>query len=411
MDVGPSKHARSVAAVRPPSGARVLGLSMLAVFATTLFVRAVDPVIPRIADHFAMDPHTVALLATAFSLPYAIMQPVLGGLADAFGKTRLMTWSLLALVISAAVGAFAQSFSVLLMSRVISGIVAGGVFPISVAIAADLVTVEKRQVAVSRMLGAAMIGNVLGSPAAGMAADLIGWRGVFVGMGVLAAIAVVAALVGFRGLTSASASRVSIRSLPTTYGTIFHNPLAKICYGAVLVEAICLFGLMPYVAGLLAERGEARASIAGLVIAGFGVGGIIYASSVSMLLGRLGERRLMLGGGTLMGLGLAVVALPLPWPLQGLDFIVLGLGFYMLHGVIQIYASELAPAARGSAMAMHSASFFFGNAIGPVVYGWTLPSVGLTATVLPAGAILIGVGLVCARKLRRERASNERSPH
>src|SRR5258708_36835103 len=82
------------AARRPPSTARVLGLSMAAVFATTLFVRAVDPVIPRIADDFAMDPHTVALLATAFSLPYAIMQPVLGGLAHAWGKTRLMAWAL-----------------------------------------------------------------------------------------------------------------------------------------------------------------------------------------------------------------------------------------------------------------------------------------------------------------------------
>jgi len=379
----------------------VLGLSMLAVFATTLFVRAVDPVIPRIADHFAMDPRTVALLASAFSLPYAIMQPVLGGLADAWGKTRLMTWSLVALVISAAIGAFAQDFSVLLLSRVMSGIVAGGVFPISVAIAADLVSVEKRQVAVSRMLGAAMIGNVLGSPAAGTAADLIGWRGVFVGMGVLAAIAMVAAMVGFRGVTASAAARVSIRSLPATYAAIFHNPLAKICYGAVLIEAICLFGLFPYVAGLLAERGEPRATIAGLVIAGFGIGGILYASTVSLLLSRLGERGLMLTGGTLMGCGLMLVALPLPWPLQGVDFIFLGLGFYMLHGVIQIYASELAPAARGSAMAMHSASFFLGNALGPVAYGWTLSTVGLTATVLPAGAILIGVGIVCARRLRR----------
>src|ERR1051325_5974002 len=133
-------RSNSAAAVRPPSVSRVLGLSMLAVFATTLFVRAVDPVIPRIADHFAMDPHTVALLATAFSLPYAIMQPVLGGLADAWGKTRLMTWSLLALVISATIGALAQDFSTLLLSRVMSGIVAGGVFPISVAIAAEIAT-------------------------------------------------------------------------------------------------------------------------------------------------------------------------------------------------------------------------------------------------------------------------------
>src|SRR6202165_4930129 len=103
-----------------PSVARVLGLSMLAVFATTLFFRAVDPVIPQIASDFAIDPHTVALLATAFSLPYAIMQPVLGGLADAFGKTQLMTWSLLALVVSAAIGAAAPNISVLFASRVVS---------------------------------------------------------------------------------------------------------------------------------------------------------------------------------------------------------------------------------------------------------------------------------------------------
>jgi MFS transporter, DHA1 family, inner membrane transport protein len=400
MGAGPSRHPDQTA--RAPSVRRVLGLSMLAVFATTLFVRAVDPVIPQIAGDFAIDPHTVALLATAFSLPYAIMQPVLGGLADAFGKTQLMTWSLLLLVASAIVGATAPSFSVLFASRVISGIVAGGVFPIAVAIAADLVTVERRQVAVGRMLGAAMIGNVLGSPAAGMAADMIGWRGVFIGMGVLAAVAVIAAVIGFRGVSSSAASRVDIRSLPAMYGTIFRNPLAKICYGAVMVEAICLFGLFPYVAGLLADGGEPRAAIAGLVIAGFGVGGIIYASSVSILLGRLGERWLMIGGGTMMGLALALVALRLPWWLQGLDFIFLGLGFYMLHGVIQIYASELAPMARGSAMAMHSASFFLGNAFGPVAYGLALPGVGLSAAVVVAGAILIGVGAVCASTLRRD---------
>ena len=37
--------------------------------------------------------------------------------------------------------------------------------------------------------------------------------------------------------------------------------------------------------------------------------------------------------------------------------------------VIQIYASELAPAARGSAMALHSFFFFLGQAVGPIVYG------------------------------------------
>ena len=401
MDAGPprtsDRNARSEPSVR-----RVLGLSMLAVFATTLFFRAVDPVIPQIAGQFAIDGHTAALLATAFSLPYAIMQPVLGGMADAFGKTQLMTWSLVVLVVSAAIGAAAPNITVLFASRVVSGIVAGGVFPIAVAIAADLVAVERRQVAVGRMLGAAMIGNVLGSPAAGAAADLIGWRGVFVGMGALTAVAALASMIGFRGVSSGAAARIDIKSLPATYMAIFRNPLAKFCYVAVMVEAICLFGLFPYVAGLLAAGGETRAAVAGVVIGGFGVGGIIYAASVPVLLGRLGERGLMLGGGTLMGISFAAIALQLPWPVQCLNFTLIGLGFYMLHGVIQIYASELAPAARGSAMAMHSASFFLGNALGPVIYGLTLPSVGLSVTVVTAGVILIGVGAVCASALRRD---------
>src|ERR1700759_2234440 len=102
MDAGPSKQS-DLGATREPSSDRVLALSMVAVFATTLFMRAIDPVIPQIAADFAVEPHTVALLATAFSLPYAIMQPVLGGIADAWGKTRLMTWSLLALVVSAGI--------------------------------------------------------------------------------------------------------------------------------------------------------------------------------------------------------------------------------------------------------------------------------------------------------------------
>ena len=59
-----------------------------------------------------------------------------------------------------------------------------------------------------------------------------------------------------------------------------------------------------------------------------------------------------------MAFCLVVIALRVPWPVEFANFVLLGFGFYMLHAVIQIYASELAPAARGSAMALHSFFFF-----------------------------------------------------
>ena len=91
----------------------------------------------------------------------------------------------------------------------------------------------------------------------------------------------------------------------------------------------------------------------------------------------------------------------MPWPLEFVNFALLGFGFYMLHAVIQIYASELAPSARGSAMALHSFFFFLGQAVGPVVYGAGLNTIGLGPVLLVGAAVLVGVGLTCAQWLRR----------
>ena len=65
------------------------------VFAQTLFTRAIEPVIPMIADDLAIDVKTAALLTSAFTLPYALVQPALGVTGDFFGKTRLMNLCLL----------------------------------------------------------------------------------------------------------------------------------------------------------------------------------------------------------------------------------------------------------------------------------------------------------------------------
>jgi predicted MFS family arabinose efflux permease len=161
-----------------------------------------------------------------------------------------------------------------------------------------------------------------------------------------------------------------------------------------------MYGLFPHLATLFHEAGETRASIAGIVIAGFGVGGVIYSLRVSFWLERLGEQGMMRLGGFLMAGCIAFVALRAPWQADFAVFVVLGLAFYLLHAVIQIYASELAPEARGSAMALHSFFFFLGHATGPAVYSVGIATVGINP-VLFSGAIVLAVtGLVCAHYLR-----------
>jgi predicted MFS family arabinose efflux permease len=185
------------------------------------------------------------------------------------------------------------------------------------------------------------------------------------------------------------------------YRTIFRIPTARICYLAVLLEGIFLFGVFAYVAVLLQAAGEPRASIAGLVIAAFAIGGIVYSFSVGAMLHRLGLKRVMIGGGLLMALGLGAVAFQPPWQAQFVAFGVMGLGFYMLHASIQIFVTELAPATRSSAIAFHTFSIFVGQGIGTIVFGLGLASLGATVTLLICAAMIALVGTVAALLLTR----------
>lgn len=384
---------------------RILAITALGVFASSLFMRAVDPLIPQLAHDLATKPETAALLTTAFALPCALLQPVLGPLADMVGKTRLIMICLGVLVVNGFIGAAAPNFDILLASRVVSGIATGGIFPSALAVAADLVPVHQRQVAISRLLAAGMLGNLLGTPMAGILGDLIGWRGVLAVIGLLCTAAFITTVIGLRGIAVRPGVDVAFRTVAMGYRTIFQNPHAKICFGAVLLEGVFMMGIFPYMALLLRENGEPRATIAGVVIAGFALGGVMYSLTVSRLLVWLGERGLILTGAAFMGLALLAVALRAWWPIEMVEFLFLGCGFYMMHGVIQIYATELAPAARGSAAALHSGFFFLGLAIGPVYFGYGLAHAGLAPTVALSAAVIFVTGYVCSKALRRSRSA------
>ena len=136
-----------------------------------------------IAADLAIDVKTAALLSTAFAFPYALIQPVLGVTGDFFGRTRLMNACVLVMAIAALICAVATDFTLLVAMRIVAGLVAGGVFPVAMALLGDLVPMNQRQVAIARLLGIALTANVIGASIAGVIGDLFGWRGVFAILG------------------------------------------------------------------------------------------------------------------------------------------------------------------------------------------------------------------------------------
>jgi predicted MFS family arabinose efflux permease len=174
----------------------------------------------------------------------------------------------------------------------------------------------------------------------------------------------------------------------------------------VFVEGCCVLGLFPYVASFLFEQGVTSVSIGGLVIAGFAVGGLFYTISVSRFLPRLGVNRMMVAGAMLMGLQLAVVAFGPIWQFQAVSFILMGWGFYMIHGSLQVFASELSVEARATALSLHSFFFFMGQTVGPIAYGFGILNAGKTPTLLTSAIIIVLLGFACARLLHQTRPAD-----
>src|SRR5262245_53366273 len=99
---------------------RTLAIISFLTFASALSVPAVDPVIPQIAGDLWVPPATAAMLAAAF-ISYGMVLPVLGPVADALGKKRVMIGCLVVLTAASFLCAIAQSFSQLFVLRVIAG--------------------------------------------------------------------------------------------------------------------------------------------------------------------------------------------------------------------------------------------------------------------------------------------------
>jgi len=372
-------------------------------FSSALSVRAVDPMIPQIAHDFWLPPATAAMLAAAF-ITYGAVLPVLGPVADSIGKKRVMIGCLIVLTVASFLCAVATSFEQLFVLRMIAGAGCGGLFPIGMAMLSDLVPLAQRQVAIGRLLAGTITGNLMGSAAAGVVADLIHWRGVFLVLGVVSLIALILAAVGLRGLPEAPRQPLNPIAVIRRYRGIFRIPTARICYLTVLSEGIFVMGLFAYVAVLLLEAGETRASIAGLVIASFAVGGIVYSVSIGVMLRWTSQKRVMIGGGLFMAAGIAVLAFAPPWQVQCVAFAMMGLGFYMLHASIQVFVTELAPEARSLAIAFHTFSIFAGQSIGTAAFGYGLTLLGASVTLAICSAAIALTGIVSTNLLARAKA-------
>jgi predicted MFS family arabinose efflux permease len=178
-------------------------------------------------------------------------------------------------------------------------------------------------------------------------------------------------------------------------------PRVRWVLAVTAIEGALVFGPMAFMPTHLHEHYGLSVVAAGSVMMLYGVGGLLYSQMARQWLASLGERGLAKTGAGLVALGFLVLAWGIASWMGMLACLLAGLGFYMLHNTLQVQATQMAPAARGTAVTLFASSLFFGQSIGVLLMAQSVDRGALASAFSAAAAGVLVLGMVVFRLVGR----------
>jgi predicted MFS family arabinose efflux permease len=227
-------------------------------------------------------------------------------------------------------------------------------------------------------MAAVAIGTALATAAAGILGQLVNWRIVFA---LSAALALVCLIPLWR---LAEPKREGTISIPDALRKIVRHKWALLVFGLAFVEGGLVLGILTLLAPALESQGIAT-SLAGLSVAAYGLGTLVFSRFVGPLTRRISAPRVVALGGLFLVLGLGVVASYLSVATVVIAAILLGGAWAFMHTGLQSWATQVVPEARGMTVAFFAGALFAGSAISSALAG-PLAEAGQWTVIFGAGA-------------------------
>jgi predicted MFS family arabinose efflux permease len=378
-----------------------------AAFISGANLRVFDSLLPTMAEDFGVAPTVASIVVTAFTLAYGLFQIVHGPLGDRVGRLRIVAIAMLIACLGSLGSALAPDLPGLTLLRFVTGIGAAGIIPVSIAWVGDHTDYDNRQATLGRFIGFILTGQIVGPALGGALAEWFSWREVFY-LFAAAFLAVSVVLFRFDRQERQDAGKrekpaPSHTNVFHTYAEILRDPWVRTVLLTVCIEGTLFYGSFAYTGAWLKHTFDLSYLLIGAMLAGMGLGGVLYSLLVRWLLRRMGESGFVIGG----ALMLLVFYLCLPfspsWQVVGPLCIFGGFGFYMMHNTLQTKATEMFPRARGTAISAFALSLFCGQAIGVALFGRAITKFGYTWSFLLTGIALLALGMHFSRRLLASR--------
>lgn len=151
----------------------------LATFMNVLDSSIANVSIPAIAGDLGVSPNQGTWVITSFGVANAISVPLTGWLTQRFGAVRLFTMSVLLFVLTSWLCGFAPSLEMLVFFRVLQGLVAGPMIPLSQTLLLSSYPRAKAGTALALWGVTTLVAPVVGPLLGGWITDNISWPWIF----------------------------------------------------------------------------------------------------------------------------------------------------------------------------------------------------------------------------------------
>ncbi|MBW3662792.1 MAG: MFS transporter [Actinobacteria bacterium] len=346
----------------------------------------VAPVIPDLVDGLGASRSLAGLVLSAATLPGIALAPVIGLLADRFGRREVLAPCLALFGVAGALAGLAPNFWVLIVARFLQGAGSAGLVNLAVVLIGDNWDGTERATVMGRNSAVLTVGVAVLPPLGGGLAELGGFRAPFV----IYPVSLITAWAVLRYLPRTPRSDVRIAERFRGALPYLREPGALALFATAAILFVTIFGVLLTVLPLyLQDTFGMGAGLRGVLL------GLpaITATVVALNLGRITARR---GRRGVVRASLVVYAVALAALTAGASLIVIvpallvfGAGEGLLLPTLQDAAAGHAPTeSRGTVVATFVSAARFGQTVGPIGASAMYDDVGARATFAAGGVLL-----------------------
>ncbi|MDZ7808759.1 MAG: MFS transporter [Gracilimonas sp.] len=257
----------------------IFGITLTAVMG----VSSIAPAFPTIADSLDVSTERIGLLITFFTIPGIIITPILGLLADRFGRKVVLIPSLFLFGVAGTACAYATSFDQMLLFRALQGMGSASLGALNLTLIGDLYSGNQRATAMGYNGSVLSIGTAF-YPAVGGALAILGWYYPFY-LSLLAIPVGIFVLLKLEKTGSSSGLNVS-EIFSNVASSLVSKKVIPLFVGIFLTFVMLYGGYITFFTILLDERFDQNSFWIGIILSGSSFM-TAYASSQ---LGKLTER-------------------------------------------------------------------------------------------------------------------------